>query len=256
MRATLFLIVFAFALSARADEPRVPWNVLLITVDALRADRMSLYGHARETTPQLDAFAREAAVFEQFYAVSAHTSPGVVSLLTGQAPPVHAQTTQFSFYDARIPSPLRVLAARGYDVVGYAVRGATYSDLGFTRGQDGKPTEQLLDEFARGDKPFFAWLHTRETHLPYKPAPELSGKFTRGMALESPLLRAVSQFSIVLRDASAQIPYRHAGQSRRATPTASRCARSTTSASRAPTRESGRGWRSCASEACSSARSS
>lgn len=215
MRVGLLIIVLALALelSAKAEEsaPR-PWNILLITVDALRADRMSLYGHSRETTPQLDAFAREAAVFEQFFAVSAHTSPGVVSLLTGQVPPVHAQTTQFSFYDDAIPSPLRVLAARGYDVVGYAVRGATYASLGFTRGQEGKPSEVLLEELAQSEKPFFAWLHTRETHLPYKPAPESSGRFTRGLALDSPLLRAVRDYSMVLRDASVQIPYRHAGQ--------------------------------------------
>ena len=195
----------------RAEAAGAPWNVLLITVDALRADRMSLYGHSRATTPQLDAFARDAAVFENFFAVSAHTSPGIVSLLTGQAPPVHAQTTQYSHYDALIPSPLRTLAAQGYDTVGYAIRGATYSDLGFTRGQDGKPSEQLLAELALSTKPFFAWLHTRETHLPYQPAPEFAGRFTRGMPLDSPLLRAVREHTFVLRDASVQIPYRHAG---------------------------------------------
>jgi arylsulfatase A-like enzyme len=197
--------------SARVSGASQPWNVVLITVDALRADRMSLYGNPRATTPQIDAFAREAAVFENFFAVSAHTSPGIVSLLTGQAPPVHAQTTQFSFYDATIPSPLRLLAERGYDVVGYAVRGATYSNLGFERGQDGAPTEELLAQLAQGEKPFFAWLHTRETHLPYEPAPAHAGKFTRGMSLDSPLLRAVREFTFVLRHALPDFPYRHAG---------------------------------------------
>ena len=212
--------VLACAASATAPEStaplappaHAPWNVVLITVDALRADRMSLYGNSRPTTPQLDAFAREAAVFESFFAVSAHTSPGVVSLLTGLEPPVHAQTTQYSFFDPLIPSPLRLLAAQGYDVVGHAIRGPTYESLGFARGQDGAPTEALLAELAKSERPFFAWLHTRETHLPYKPAPEFSGRFTRGMRLDSPLLRAVQEHAIVLRDASVQIPYRHAGQ--------------------------------------------
>ncbi|HEY8119712.1 MAG TPA: sulfatase [Myxococcota bacterium] len=186
-------------------------NVVLITVDALRADRMSLYGHARPTTPRLDAFAREAAVFENFFAVSAHTSPGVVSLLTAQAPPVHAQTTQFSFYDALIPSPLRLLGARGYDVVGYAIRGPTYEGLGFTRGQEGKPSEQLLSELASGGKPFLVWLHARETHLPYQPAPEFAGRFTRGLSLDSPLLRAVRAHTLVLRHPPPGLALRHAG---------------------------------------------
>jgi choline-sulfatase len=198
-------------LAAESAGPR-PWNVVLITVDALRADRMSLYGNPRPTTPRLDAFAREAAVFENFFAVSAHTSPGVVSLLTGQAPAVHAQTTQFSYYDELIPSPLRALAARGYDVVGNTIRGPTYAELGFTRGQDAKPTEELLAELAKGERPFFVWLHTRETHLPYKPAQEFSGKFTRGMALDSPLLQAVREHRFVLRyPPPASFAYPHAG---------------------------------------------
>ncbi len=196
---------------AQAAAPAAPWNVVLITVDALRADRMSLYGNPRPTTPRLDAFARDAAVFDSFFAVSAHTSPGVVSLLTGQSPAVHAQTTQYSFYDPEIPSPLRTLAARGYDVVGYAVRGATYADLGFTRGQDGKPTEVLLAELAQSAKPFFAWLHARETHLPYRPAPAQAGTFTRGMKRDSPLLRAVREFTFVLRHPPDGFAYRHAG---------------------------------------------
>lgn len=187
------------------------WNVLLITVDALRADRMSLYGHARPTTPQLDDFSRDAAVFENFFAVSAHTSPGIVSLLTGQAPPVHAQTTQYSYYDAMIPSPLRTLAAAGYDTIGHVTRGATYSELGFARGRDGKPTGKLLAELACSETPFFAWLHTRETHLPYQPAPEFAGRFTRGMPLDSPLLRAVREHTLVLRHPPSQLALRHAG---------------------------------------------
>lgn len=213
--AALALALHAGAAAAQegaaASAERAPANVLLITVDALRADRTSLYGHARPTTPQLDAFAREAAVFERFFSVSAHTSPGVVSLLTGQEPPVHAQTTQYSYYDAAIPSPLRTLAARGYDVVGAAVRGATYANLGFTRGLDGASGEELLAQLAERETPFFAWLHTRETHLPYRPAAAFAGRFTRGLALDSPLLRAVREFSIVLRDGAVQVPYRHAG---------------------------------------------
>ncbi len=201
----------ANAVAPPRDRADARWNVLLITVDALRADRMSLYGHSRPTTPQLDAFARDAAVFENFFAVSAHTSPGIISLLTGQAPPVHAQTTQYSYYDALIPSPLRTLAAAGYDSIGYVTRGATYSDLGFTRGQDGKPTDALLAELAHSEKPFFAWLHTRETHLPYRPAPEFAGRFTRGMHLDSPLLRAVREHTLVLRHPPPKLALRHAG---------------------------------------------
>jgi len=206
---------FASPVAAEQSKPPAaarPWNVVLITVDALRADRMSLYGNPRRTTPQIDAFAREAAVFEKFYAVSPHTSPGIASLVTGQDPPVHAQTTRYSYYDPLIPSPLRALAARGYDVVGHAVRGPTLDGLGFTRGQRDEPTEALLAGLATRGQPFFAWLHTRETHLPYRPDAAHAGRYTGAGAPSSPLLRAVREFTFVVRDPPEEFPYPHAGR--------------------------------------------
>ncbi|HET9106527.1 MAG TPA: sulfatase [Steroidobacteraceae bacterium] len=61
-------------------------NVVILTMDALSAQHMSLYGYSRPTTPQLDRFARGAMVFEHAYANANFTTPGIASILTGTRP--------------------------------------------------------------------------------------------------------------------------------------------------------------------------
>jgi arylsulfatase A-like enzyme len=61
-------------------------DVLLLTVDTLSADHMSLYGYARPTTPELEAFARQSSVFDHFYSNSNETTPSVASFILGERP--------------------------------------------------------------------------------------------------------------------------------------------------------------------------
>jgi hypothetical protein len=76
------------ALSCSGAEPSRP-NVLLITVDTLRADRLGCYGYARETSPRLDELAKEAVVFDRASTPRAKTTPAIASLLTGVYPHEH-----------------------------------------------------------------------------------------------------------------------------------------------------------------------
>lgn len=66
-------------------------NVLLITVDTLRADHLGCYGYERSTSPVIDTLAKEGIVFENCIAASSWTRPSTVSLLTGTFPPTHNQ---------------------------------------------------------------------------------------------------------------------------------------------------------------------
>jgi len=74
---------------ALAEMPRaLDWggtDILLITVDALRADHLGAYGYARPTTPNLDALAQTSALFEYAYCPTPHTSYSVTSMMTGKA---------------------------------------------------------------------------------------------------------------------------------------------------------------------------
>src|SRR5688500_6860060 len=69
----------------RAFEPRYagqPPNILFLSIDTLRADHMGLYGYGRNTTPAIDAWAKDAVVFENAQASASWTLPGLASVLT------------------------------------------------------------------------------------------------------------------------------------------------------------------------------
>jgi arylsulfatase A-like enzyme len=70
-----------------AGNPKL--NILLVTFDALSAEDMSLYGSPRPTTPNIDAFAKDATVFTNFYSASTFTTPSVASIVTGLYPSQH-----------------------------------------------------------------------------------------------------------------------------------------------------------------------
>ncbi|HEY9422733.1 MAG TPA: sulfatase-like hydrolase/transferase, partial [Thermoanaerobaculia bacterium] len=73
------LLLLLLSGCGRAEPDR--WNVLLVIVDTLRADRLSLYGYHRPTTPNLEAFARDAVVFNDARSQAGCTFPSMNSLL-------------------------------------------------------------------------------------------------------------------------------------------------------------------------------
>jgi len=91
--ALVALLAGEFALSkssrtvrAATVLPKPKSNILLITFDALDAEDLSLYGRGLPTTPNIDAFARNATVFTNFYSASSFTTPGIATILTGMYP--------------------------------------------------------------------------------------------------------------------------------------------------------------------------
>src|SRR5690606_32371966 len=74
----------AAALAACTREPAAPPNVVLVLADTTRADRLGLYGYARDTTPNLNRLARDAVVFEQARSQASCTFPSVNSILTSK----------------------------------------------------------------------------------------------------------------------------------------------------------------------------
>jgi arylsulfatase A-like enzyme len=91
--AVMALVVGEFALSksshtvgAATVSPKPKSNILLVTFDALDAEDLSLYGRDLPTTPNIDAFARNATVFTNFYSASSFTTPGIATMLTGMYP--------------------------------------------------------------------------------------------------------------------------------------------------------------------------
>lgn len=203
MARALVLAWLGLLLGCGAPDMRPP-DVVLLTVDTLRADRLGLYGAPRETSPAIDAFFGEGWVFERAYATAASTPPGTVSILTGQWPDQHGVR---QFYQ-RLPRDARLLSERlgaGYQSAGF-VSNAVLADeaLGIASRFDhfddfvdetvsapdspfaverraGSTTDAVLAWLAEGRDPgrsLFLWVHYMDPHGPYDPPAPFEGRFS------------------------------------------------------------------------------
>jgi arylsulfatase A-like enzyme len=116
-------------------QAAAPPHILLLTIDALSAEHMSLYGAPRPTTPELSAFAQGATTFDRAYANANFTTPGVASILTGTRPWTHRALQLPSWPDmlARRVSLPALLQQAGYQtayVSTNAAAGASKNGLG------------------------------------------------------------------------------------------------------------------------------
>ncbi|MGE5302444.1 MAG: sulfatase [Alphaproteobacteria bacterium] len=91
-------------------------NVILVVSDALRAASMSLYGHSRETTPQLERWAKRATVFLQMHSNSTSTKPSITTILSGKHPFSHGRLTKGQPPYRASENLLQALRALGYTV--------------------------------------------------------------------------------------------------------------------------------------------
>ncbi|MEM7308073.1 MAG: sulfatase [Planctomycetota bacterium] len=155
-------------------------NLILISIDTLRADRLGCYGYDRDTSPELDRFARDAVRFERSYASSSWTLPSHVTLLSGLLPSTHG----VDLPDLRPGRDTALLAELLRDAGWYTLArtggGWLSEDFGLDRGFLSFRAERgdlapALDEVrdtvlaAHGQRPFFAFVHTYDVHCPYTP---------------------------------------------------------------------------------------
>jgi arylsulfatase A-like enzyme len=183
--------------------PRDRPDVILVTVDALRADHLSLYGYGRLTSPVLDGVARHAAVFTSAITQAPYTKAAIASLMSGLYPTSHqAVTTTIPFpetmtghvtttlvaTDVLAPSITTLAEAfhdQGYLTYGYTANPFLIASFGFGQGFDHyqffpggdfaqatQVTNQALSDIRHaGARPVFLWLHLMEPHSPYAPPP-------------------------------------------------------------------------------------
>jgi len=116
MRSRRFVgefLALTLVAAACGGEPGRPFsdgpNIVLVSVDTLRADRLSLYGHQRPTTPFLERLASSAVVFNAFHYNGGGTLPSHMTMLTG----LHPATHQISPHTGRILEPERVTPGGG-----------------------------------------------------------------------------------------------------------------------------------------------
>ena len=181
---------------AASNRARETPNVILVSLDTLRADHVGCYGYKRDTTPHLDRFAGECVVFDTAIAPSTFTPASHGSVFTGLHPAIHEAGMQSRGYwlKARWTTLAEVARARGYLTAafteGVAIRGTMGFAQGFDLYSDGPaPEQQRLgvaeETFANatswleryGRLPFLLFAHTYEIHEPYGAVPPWTTKF-------------------------------------------------------------------------------
>jgi arylsulfatase A-like enzyme/Tfp pilus assembly protein PilF len=177
-------------------------NLVVVTLDTTRADRMGAYGAADVETPTFDALAREGVLFEQTVSVAPLTLPAHSSLFTGKFPPEHGVRDNGGFFLGPEQLTLaEVLKARGYHTgafVGAYVLDSKWGlnqgfdtyfddfDLSKTRGVSlgaiQRPGNEVVDKALPwiqqyGSTPFFAWVHLYDAHSPYRPPEPFASRY-------------------------------------------------------------------------------
>jgi arylsulfatase A-like enzyme/Flp pilus assembly protein TadD len=206
IRQLLCVVVCVVCLTASAFAGAVaPPNIMVITVDTTRADRMGFLGSKRGLTPNLDALARQSVVFTHAYSQVPFTGPSHATIFTGTYPQFH-QVADFQVPLSKdLPYAPAILEAHGYHTAAFV--GSIVLDpsqglgIGFDRGFDTydagfhmpapdedhyssagrRGTEVVahalawLSKHARG--PFFIWVHLYDAHHPYDPPEPFKSRF-------------------------------------------------------------------------------
>jgi len=167
------------------EGPRRPGaDVVLITIDALRADHVGAYGYARPTTPNLDAFAKDAVRFERAYTQAPHTSFAVASLMIGKYYPTLARLGSPGSHETLAA----VLRRYGWKTAAFFPPAVFYIDAHKMKAfestsfdfeyvkyeyLDAEARVGQIEAFLEAENPqkLFLWLHLFEPHEPYQTHP-------------------------------------------------------------------------------------
>lgn len=185
----LSTLVVVCSVAAAPSQP----NVLLITIDTTRADRLGCYGHDFAVTPTLDALAAEGILFEEAFSAVPLTGPSHATILTGLNPPGHGVRANTQFRgNLAVPTLATILKGAGYRTGAVIAAMVLNRMFGMAVGFDdyldrieGQAQYQLayaeipakeVTRRAKGwlasatdSRPFFLWVHYFDPHAPYRP---------------------------------------------------------------------------------------
>jgi len=196
--AFLILPASGPALARTQSAPRV--NVFIIVIDALRKDHVGVYGYGRNTTPNIDRFARAATVFTNAVSECSWTHPAVASLFTSLPPSVHGVSSyhmdktgvKTDILNPKLLTLAEAMKENGYHTGAFVANHWISERNAFHQGFDvfdpvapefkppaEKVTKKALKWITENrEEPIFAYLHYFDPHGPYQPPPPYDQAFT------------------------------------------------------------------------------
>lgn len=199
-------------------------NIVLVTFDTTRADRLGAYGYSKGLTEAFDEFARQGVIFDRAYTPSPVTLPSHATMLTGLYPPEHGlRVNGTGRLGGEIPFLPELLKLHGYETGAFIAASVMDSQFGLDRGfdvyddlmparkvtrnvseprRDGKDVITSAMEWLRKrtSRPFFCWIHLYDAHGPYdRRAEEFADRFSEqpydaGVAWETRQFGRLTEF--------------------------------------------------------------
>jgi arylsulfatase A-like enzyme/Flp pilus assembly protein TadD len=193
-RSPALILALALSVEPAAGTVRRDLNVLLITIDTVRADRLGCYGYAGAGTPNLDRLAAEGVRFANVYAQVPLTLPSHCSIMTGTYPVDHFVHNNGAYsLGPDLPTLAALLKGEGFKTAAFVASFTLDSRFGLARGfdlyddnvQGGEALKSFRSERDAGavlaaltpwleensGERFFGWAHFFDPHLPYAPPP-------------------------------------------------------------------------------------
>ena len=224
-------LALALLLQGCSGPPRLKGpapNILLIVMDAARADHLSCYGYGRPTTPNIDRVAAAGLRFTRVVSASSWTTAAHASLFTGLLPSEHGTHSRHAWLIDRIPTLAELLKQRGYHTAGFSNNPhmdsqqnldkgfeqfkAVWSDTTCTdsiRPYNTARTNELVRSWLESPggqgAPFFVFINYMDTHMPYGPPEPYLSRYLDGEEKLTPRIDSLCRYNDLL-NSSRLIP--------------------------------------------------
>lgn len=197
-RATLILGIITSGFSAPQKM-----NVLLVTIDTLRADHLGVYGGLEGLTPEIDDWAQKAVVFNRAFAHATTTLPAHASILLGVTPLYHGVHENGTFYVqdklltlaeylrqhgwmtgafiGAYPLDSRFGLAQGFEVYDDEYGSQNFDEHNYVERKAEVVVDRALSWLAKAREPWFLWIHCYDPHEPYEPPAPFNQKFSSSL---------------------------------------------------------------------------
>lgn len=197
----IFSLLFPYETKSNDKKGNTFLNILLITMDTTRADRVGCYGYEKAQTPNIDSLASKGIRFSNVYSPVPLTFPSHCSILTGTYPLYHqVHNNGYYYLDPENLTLAEMLKQRDFKtaafISSFTLDSRFFMDQGFELYDDKFRENELLKSFRSERKAdevfipfsqwidqnyknkFFAWVHFFDPHLPYNPPPSYREKFS------------------------------------------------------------------------------
>ncbi len=186
----LIAIGNGFIYSYRSSRSKGP-NIILISIDSLRADHLSCYGYRRNTSPNIDQLASQGILFKNGFSQATWTLPSHASIFLSQYVWRHKVNNQNKRLGNSCATLAEILKDRDYATCAFVSGGFLSSKFGFGRGFEvyrsgrARGIASFIDKLFNWlesvrDRRFFLFIHTMDIHEPYNPPSPYFNLYTNG----------------------------------------------------------------------------